>query len=64
MSCAVTFPGAGESLVTDVLFAVFLGLAVAASLVSLEIGLSVATVEIVVGLIAGNALGITAAGHD
>jgi Kef-type K+ transport system membrane component KefB len=60
----MTIPGAGEPPVIDALFAIFLGLAVIASIISAELGLSVAIVEIVIGLVAGNAFGVTATGHD
>lgn len=46
------------------LLAVVLGLAVAASLVSVRLGVSVAILEIVAGILAGNFFGVSTAGQD
>jgi len=44
--------------------AFLLALAVGAALISIKLGLSVAIVEIVIGILAGNLLGFKTAGHD
>lgn len=46
------------------LLTILLGLAVLASFVSLRLGVSVAIVEILLGIVAGNYLGVSAAGQD
>ena len=46
------------------LLAIVTGLAVLASLVSIRLGVSVAIVEILVGVVAGNYLGVSATGQD
>jgi Kef-type K+ transport system membrane component KefB len=46
------------------LLTIILGLAILASLVSIRLGVSVAIVEILVGVVAGNYLGVSAAGQD
>jgi len=44
--------------------AFLLALAVSAALISIKLGLSVAIVELVLGILAGNLLGFTSEGHD
>jgi Kef-type K+ transport system membrane component KefB len=46
------------------LLTILLGLAVLASLISIRIGVSVAILEILLGIVAGNYLGVSSAGQD
>lgn len=46
------------------LLAIVVGIAVIASLISVRIGVSVAIVEIVLGIVAGNAFGVSGTGQD
>ena len=45
-------------------FAILLTLAVVSSLISIKSGVSVAIIEIIIGIVAGNFFGISSSGHD
>jgi len=51
-------------MIDTAVLAFLLALAVSAALVSIKLGLSVAIVELVIGMLAGNMLGFSSSGHD